>query len=190
MSKKPVIRVGDWVTLVDPRPIRKIGYEVDIDTWIERVRDDSTVQAFISSQDLGTRSAEKVIRAVAASRLAKSLRDPKTNRCRQIFYQDADESLRGRYFQVRAKFVRYTGVYYGASGGRYSWTWEHDDYDPAGLSDVRAHVVLVLEESMQQKTRRGLRLRVALARDDDHFETHLCVTAEQVDTQPRLPLEE
>lgn len=166
MKKQNTIRVGDRVTLTDPRLIIKVGYDRDVETIYREIRDDPRIISFCLEMSLRERDKVSVTKAVSRSILAGSLRDGTE---RKIFYSSPREDLRDRQFYVVSKHVRKTGIYQGPSGS-YDY-WGEYDYDPGGLGNEQAHVILELSE---------IRYRIKRVSGPIDYESGLYVCSTQV----------
>jgi hypothetical protein len=134
-----IIRPGNAVRLLDPRRILRIDYEVTAKSLIPEVEVDPAVLEFCQSQRLNYRSQERVILAVATSRMHNQM---KTGAEKKIVFDEIIEYMRGNTYQVEGKKVRYSGTFYhGHSGTDY---WGEYSYEPAGLDNRTAHVCLKL----------------------------------------------
>lgn len=135
-----VIREGDLVKVTDPRPIQKIGYERDIDFFTREVEADKEVQRFCRSQDLDSRACDRLIRAVASARVARQVQ---AGNRRKVFLGEPEEWAANRELLVVAKYVRYVGKY---DKGWYCGPdyYGDEDYEPPGLSNREAVIVLLL----------------------------------------------
>lgn len=135
-SKKSVIRIGDHVVILDPRPILRIGYDLTVDSIVPEVESDPKVVEFLVSMDLSSSNQSRVIRAIACDRLLRRMRDGSE---RKIYYGEPDESLGNTKQTVMDKVVRQTGLYSrGYSGGGYYG----DDVEPPSLNRIVSHVCL------------------------------------------------
>lgn len=134
-----IIRVGDTVKLIDPRKIQRIGYEVTAQTLLTEVETDPKVIEFCREQTLTRRSQERVILAIATSRMHHQM---KTGAPRKIFYSEIFEYMKGNTYQVEEKKIRYSGTFYHGYSG-YSYYGECD-YEPAGLDNRLTHICLRL----------------------------------------------
>lgn len=139
MKAQSVIRVGDTVKLIDPRKIQRIGYEVTAQTLLTEVEEDPRVMEFCREQALTRRSQERVILAIATSRMRRQM---KTGAPRKIFYSEIFEHMGGNTYQVEEKKIRYSGTFYHGYSG-YSYDGEYD-YEPAGLDNRLTHICLRL----------------------------------------------
>lgn len=139
MKDKKIIRIGDRVRLIDPRRISRIGYEVTAESLISEVQSDSEVERFCQSQKLISRSYDRIIHAIAVSRMYRQMKDGAK---KEIYFDPACDSLLGNVCTVADKKTKYTGSYYSADSG-YDYSGEYD-YTPAGLENRISHVCLKL----------------------------------------------
>lgn len=135
------IKAGDVVRVTDPRRIIKIGYDHDVDHFIDEVEDDPDIIKFLQDQHIDQRGRDRVVRAIASSRMARSRRQGSE---RRVFHGEVEEWMEGRVFNVSSRFVRWIGRYdkgYWSGSGYGEW----DDYDPPALVSRQALIVLGLD---------------------------------------------
>ena len=132
-SRAKYPKIGETVTILDPRPIERVGYENCVETVITEVEKDPEVLSFISSQWLIQSSADRVIRTVAVSRVHDRM---KSGAERKIFYAAAQEISRNSSYKITDKKICQIGIYYPSSGGCVGGYYgEEYDYEPGGLDN-------------------------------------------------------
>lgn len=167
VAKKHVYRVGDYVSIRNYRPIKRVGYPLIWTDLIDEVKKDPHVLA--AFEVLCGRPAEpvKVVPQLAALlppfaadagdalpmyfiRAAAMLRVEQRNfggSERQLIYEELDgvRGVEGGRFSISGKRVVQTGKRFAESGGT-SWTMDGPDdwYEPGGLENRKTHVLLTL----------------------------------------------
>lgn len=128
MKNDLVIRPGDFVEVVDPRAVRRVGYPKCVDDYLEEANKKYGNQL---RQDLrNPRITEKCLREIAYG-LAK--RDHFGGPQRSVHLMEPlPEEFAGKVFSVYNVSVAQTGEYYPPSG------WGTDWYEPGGLINRRS----------------------------------------------------
>ena len=147
MTKKPTIKVGDTVRVVNSRFIERVGYPLVFTELMPEFEDHPKFFEAMRLLGVVPENADKMPRWAkrdAVVGLAKA-----AVRCRgwggkerRIHYNGRTEWA-GELTKVLAKKVRQTGDYFAPwSGQSYEGEW---DYEPGGLSNMQAHVILTTE---------------------------------------------
>jgi len=151
MKKDSIIRVGDWIEIVEPHIFVRCGYPKTVDDAIAELEAEhgEAIKKFVKDMGLsifppyspyGTKSFhsdvyERVRRAVAyaklkAERFGGSAREIHTK---------YDESKKGkRYYVCDIRFVK-TGFY---CAGGWSGGMDGYEYEPAELTEQKTHKIL------------------------------------------------
>lgn len=154
-----IIRVGDTVMVKDhSKYIKRIGYNLvwNDDALLEEVEDDprTAEAARILGWKPGENFSHEFIKAIAMRRVKE--RGFGGNE-RSIHYIDeSEDALYYKYLgagimypkKVVGKRVAKTGTYFPPTNGGY----DHDGYydgDPGGLSDMKTHIILTLDNYQQ-----------------------------------------
>lgn len=148
------IREGDTVKIIDPRPIVQLDYDFNVDSLVDDVWGDDTVRKFINDMGLDDRAKNRVVRAVASSKLYDL---KKAGTARKLVLGETIEELRGVHVNVYERVVRKSGFYTPGYGGYSYYTGEYD-YDPPMLDNEQTHVcysVSIMYETWT-KTHKGV----------------------------------
>lgn len=142
-----IIRVGDRVLVIDPRPIKYLDYDKTIDDYIEDAKLYPGVEILIKG--MKERHVRRIYKAIAGHLLSIAMR--KGINKKSLVLNEPNERLRDKTFTVHEKVIKFTGEYYPASGG-YTYTDYGDEYDyePASLGNSQAHICLKLQFGFSQ----------------------------------------
>ena len=162
-TRKQVIRVGDLVQIVKPEMFIRCGYPLTVRevkaSFYEKgePKEDDRYQKIMdlfksagvrfnsdmfstSSHALRKKSINKIIDALAYEIVrAKGFGGDE----RKLYTKDVP-ALAGNVYRVCHKKVCVTGTYFPAVMNEDYWAGQ-DDYEPAGLSDTKTHVILYLD---------------------------------------------
>lgn len=162
MAKKHVYRVGDHVRIINPRIVKRVGYNLVWTDLVEEVENDPHVhEAYkiltgmppkkrikpkdhpseLSFLEFGYKLPSEFVRAVARMRVEER---GFGGRERKIFFKDISNHLYrpiDQRTEIYGKRVAKTGLYYPPWSHYDEYTGEHDA-EPGGLEDMKTHVIL------------------------------------------------
>lgn len=145
MKRNPnVIWPGDWVEIVDPRVVKRVGYPKSVDDYKVIVRDrfsDQLAAIFPHTRLISVvaeRAQRRVIHEIAYM-LAKE--DGFGGPDRTIHLEERPD-LRGRTCQVTEIKTCMTGRYYAPSSWRDSYG--ESDFESGGLANQHCHRLLCI----------------------------------------------
>lgn len=141
MKKHRAIREGDWVKIVTPKIVLRVGYPKTVDDFIPIAKEHfkNTLTAVFGYNT----NLDRVYRELAYQLLKKA---GFGGRERSLHLLDQPH-LAGVTVQVQRVRTVMTGRYYPSSGGGDYYT---DDYEPAGLADQKAHRLISFYEPTPQ----------------------------------------
>lgn len=149
--KRPTIRVGDYVRIVTPTFVRRVGYRL---VWTEVIDDlatDPTVldamrtlrllpDSFVISVYASEWTKQPVIREFLTGLARAKVRQQKFGGPERMLHTYEIPEAAGRIVHVNGKRIAKTGTYdrgYQSSG----WFGE-PEYEPPCLTDIKTHVLL------------------------------------------------
>lgn len=158
--KKQVIRVGDKVEIINPRWIKRIGYNLIWTELIEEVKTDP--RTFEAMRAIGMWGGQTVfesipddvpfdlVRAIAKYRVKE--RGFGGNERKIHYFTEKDDqgpfnccwSQKRGILRVVGKGFAKTGIRIPSCGGYDSWTGEYWE-ETGGLADCKTHIILRLE---------------------------------------------
>lgn len=150
MSKAPVYRIGDHVSIVRPIVVRRVGYPFDVHAEAARIlrEHENDIFALLHKIDPAHVPAPATSREGSALwgvalKLAYQIgaHQQLGGRNRQLWTEERPD-LAGRIMTVKAKHTAHTGTYYPPSRG---YTYD-DDYEPGGLTQRKSHLLLDLTD--------------------------------------------
>jgi hypothetical protein len=132
------LTVGDYVVLLDPRPILQLDYDVTVGTLAFEAAADERVQAFAKEMRLDERAEDRVALAVATARMARMKR---REAARRLVLAAPVESLREQVLSIDDRQVKKAGRWMPGVG---SSGWSDDSAEPPYLAVDRTHVCYLL----------------------------------------------
>lgn len=142
--KKIVYHVGDFVRVVNPRFVVRVGYPLVWTALIEEVEKsphfEETRKAFgISNHHFATRD---LVRGICMALVRTRNWGGKERRLHYADWEIPETHWKGLEQEILGKRIVKTGDYYPPSGGTDYWgDYEHE---PGGLANERTHVLLLL----------------------------------------------
>ena len=154
--KKEVIRVGDYVTIIEPKFVKRVGYQIHPSDFYEVLKRDPNVVAALKLIGISPEYEEESSHGIFDLRvslnvpkeLVKAIAFIKTRQqrfggnIRSLHYVEDDLSiLKDNFFMVLGKKVVKTGVRVPSYGGYSSHSGE-SEYEPGYLADEKTHILL------------------------------------------------
>lgn len=159
--KKEIFRVGDYVTIIEPKFVKRIGYPIHPSDFYEVLKRDPNVVEALKLIGISPEYEDESSRGIFDLRtslnvpkeLVKAIAFIKTRQqgfggnTRSLHYVDDDFSkLNGEIFSVLGKKVVKTGVRVPPWGGYCSRT-DESEYEPGYLADEKTHILLNIMSS-------------------------------------------
>lgn len=133
MKKITPFRPGDFVVVVDPRPVLRVGYPKDYKDYIRETEAKRTdVRALLGLPD-GQRARRLEDRVLKALAFARASVDGFGGKERTVHLREPVEKIRDKLVKIVAVRSVQTGNYYPPFSSR-SYEGEYD-YEPGGLSE-------------------------------------------------------
>lgn len=137
--KRCVYRPGDVVRIVEPVFVERVGYPLTWPMLLEEFENNPKIDEAMQllGLALGGRERQDFIRGVCQA----AVRTRRFGGKERSLHTRTDEQARGETSEIHLKRTVYTGTYYPPSGDYSSWSGEYD-YEPGGLENSTAHVLL------------------------------------------------
>jgi hypothetical protein len=142
-----IIRVGDFVKVIDPRFVTRVGYPLGVSDFLS-VAEQTLVNAGIlsASRPLLRKASQedtKLIGDLARYLLVKA----KWGGNKRSLHFKTEPLMAGKVFEIVQKTTAQTGERYGPQAWQ-GWTDAGYDYEyePGGLSNRKTHVILRLNQ--------------------------------------------
>lgn len=163
MTAKLKLRDGDWVEIVVPRFVTRVGYPKTLDDYKKDIEEKQCIllSTLLSGYQPGHRRDLAKQRIVHELAYLAAKDDGFGGRERSLHFEDHPE-LQGRLCQVYGVVTRMTGTYYPPCTSRgWGYGGYEEEYEPGGLANQKCHRLLRISvpgsfESFKHKPRTEL----------------------------------